>query len=210
MPGCTPSPVARPRAATSSRRRYARQVAGSGDPAEVWHTWVVRLGDDGPAVGYVQATVRPARRLGGAGLGRRTALAGSWDRPRGRRARARPRPRPGVRVASSPTCTPSTPPRSGWLPPSGWHPPTDWSTARSSGCASCRPRHRPERRPVVVVAIPHEPTGHPLQSPTTTGCFHGRTNAPTAGVMERGGAHRTAGCTSVGARGTLPPHCWAR
>ena len=41
-------------------RRYARQVAGSGDPAEVWRTWVVRLGDDGPAVGYVQATVRPA------------------------------------------------------------------------------------------------------------------------------------------------------
>ncbi len=41
-------------------RRYERQVAGSGDPDEVWHTWVVRLGDGGPAVGYVQATVRPA------------------------------------------------------------------------------------------------------------------------------------------------------
>jgi RimJ/RimL family protein N-acetyltransferase len=40
-------------------RRYARQVAGSGDPDETWHTWVVRLGDDGPAVGYVQATVGP-------------------------------------------------------------------------------------------------------------------------------------------------------
>ena len=39
------------------RQRYARQGAGSGDPDEVWHTWVVRLGDDGPAVGYVQATV---------------------------------------------------------------------------------------------------------------------------------------------------------
>ena len=39
-------------------RRYERQVAGSGDPDEVWHTWVVRLGDGGPAVGYVQATVR--------------------------------------------------------------------------------------------------------------------------------------------------------
>ena len=39
--------------------RYARQVAGSPDPQEEWHNWVVRLGDDGPAVGYVQATVRP-------------------------------------------------------------------------------------------------------------------------------------------------------
>lgn len=39
--------------------RYARQAAGSGDPAERWHNWVVRLGDEGPAVGYVQATVRP-------------------------------------------------------------------------------------------------------------------------------------------------------
>ena len=40
-------------------QRYARQVAGSSDPAEQWHNWVVRLGDDGPAVGYVQATVHP-------------------------------------------------------------------------------------------------------------------------------------------------------
>lgn len=40
--------------------RYERQVAGSGDPAEQWHNWVVRLGDGGPAVGYVQATVGPA------------------------------------------------------------------------------------------------------------------------------------------------------
>ena len=43
--------------------RYARQSQGSGDPAEQWHTWVVRLGDDGPAVGYVQATVRPRRSV---------------------------------------------------------------------------------------------------------------------------------------------------
>ena len=41
-------------------RRYARQVAGSGDPAEQWHNWVVRLGDGGPVVGYVQATVHPS------------------------------------------------------------------------------------------------------------------------------------------------------
>ncbi|HET6967688.1 MAG TPA: GNAT family N-acetyltransferase, partial [Ornithinibacter sp.] len=43
--------------------RYARHADGSGDPGEEWHTWVVRLGDDGPAVGYVQATVRPAEGL---------------------------------------------------------------------------------------------------------------------------------------------------
>jgi 3-oxoadipate enol-lactonase len=41
--------------------RYARHAAGSGDPDEEWHTWVVRSGDGGPAVGYVQATVRPAQ-----------------------------------------------------------------------------------------------------------------------------------------------------
>jgi RimJ/RimL family protein N-acetyltransferase len=39
--------------------RYARQVAGPADPAEEWHNWVVRLGEPGPAVGYVQATVTP-------------------------------------------------------------------------------------------------------------------------------------------------------
>lgn len=39
------------------RQRYGRQVAGSGEPANRWHTWVVRLGDGGPAVGFVQATV---------------------------------------------------------------------------------------------------------------------------------------------------------
>jgi RimJ/RimL family protein N-acetyltransferase len=41
-------------------RRYERQVAGSGRPDEVWHNWVVRPGVEGPAVGYVQATLRPA------------------------------------------------------------------------------------------------------------------------------------------------------
>ena len=40
-------------------RRYARQVAGPDDPAQEWHNWVVRLGADGPAVGYVQATLGP-------------------------------------------------------------------------------------------------------------------------------------------------------
>ncbi len=42
--------------------RYTRQVAGSMDPQEQWHNWVVRVGEDGPAAGYVQATVRPADR----------------------------------------------------------------------------------------------------------------------------------------------------
>lgn len=37
--------------------RYARQVAGPRDDVYAWHTWVVRLADDGCAAGYVQATV---------------------------------------------------------------------------------------------------------------------------------------------------------
>lgn len=37
--------------------RYARQVAGPGDDVYAWHTWIVRLADEGTAVGYVQATV---------------------------------------------------------------------------------------------------------------------------------------------------------
>jgi RimJ/RimL family protein N-acetyltransferase len=46
-----------PPSAAELEARYVRQVAGSGDPAQEWHSWVVRLGDDGPATGYVQATV---------------------------------------------------------------------------------------------------------------------------------------------------------
>lgn len=42
------------------RARYTRQVAGPDDRAQEWQNWVVRLGDDGPAVGYVQATIGPA------------------------------------------------------------------------------------------------------------------------------------------------------
>lgn len=64
--------------------RYARHADGSGDPGEEWHTWVARLGEDGPAVGYVQATVRPREGLAelawlvgspwqGRGLARRAA-----------------------------------------------------------------------------------------------------------------------------------------
>ena len=49
-----------PPSRTVLEQRYARQVAGSLDPAEQWHNWVVRLGAGGPAVGYVQATVGPA------------------------------------------------------------------------------------------------------------------------------------------------------
>ena len=96
-----------------TRTALRAQVAGPGRPDEEWHNWVVRLGADGPAVGYVQATVDP-RRGGRARLGGRGALAGAGHRPRGRRAwcsstcgsRARS---PG----SSPTCTPTTSPRSG-------------------------------------------------------------------------------------------------
>ena len=39
------------------RARYARQVAGSGRPDEVWLNWIVRVA--GVPVGYVQATVEP-------------------------------------------------------------------------------------------------------------------------------------------------------
>jgi RimJ/RimL family protein N-acetyltransferase len=51
-----------PPSRTALEQRYARQVAGSGDPTQEWHNWVVRLGADGAAVGYVQATVAPADR----------------------------------------------------------------------------------------------------------------------------------------------------
>ncbi|MBM6399769.1 GNAT family N-acetyltransferase [Phycicoccus sp. MQZ13P-5] len=39
------------------RARYAGQLRGPVDPDEEWHTWVVRDGDDGPLVGFVQATL---------------------------------------------------------------------------------------------------------------------------------------------------------
>lgn len=37
--------------------RYRHQVAGSGRPGEVWRNWIVRLVDDGCAIGFVQADV---------------------------------------------------------------------------------------------------------------------------------------------------------
>ncbi|MGW4230119.1 GNAT family N-acetyltransferase [Streptomyces sp. NPDC004980] len=40
------------------RARYARQSAGSPDPAELWWNWVLRVRTDGRLTGYVQATVR--------------------------------------------------------------------------------------------------------------------------------------------------------
>ncbi|MGG5258823.1 GNAT family N-acetyltransferase [Phycicoccus avicenniae] len=39
------------------RERYARQLRGPEDADEEWHTWVVREGEDGPLVGFVQATL---------------------------------------------------------------------------------------------------------------------------------------------------------
>jgi RimJ/RimL family protein N-acetyltransferase len=39
------------------RVRYATLEAGSGSPTEEWLNWIVRRGDDGAAIGYVQATV---------------------------------------------------------------------------------------------------------------------------------------------------------
>lgn len=37
--------------------RYRSQVAGSGREDEVWYNWIVRLGESGTAVGFVQATI---------------------------------------------------------------------------------------------------------------------------------------------------------
>jgi RimJ/RimL family protein N-acetyltransferase len=39
------------------RSRYQRMVAGSPDPAVVWHNWVIRLRDEARLTGTVQATV---------------------------------------------------------------------------------------------------------------------------------------------------------
>lgn len=37
--------------------RYEAQVAGPEEPDEHWHNWVIRLGDEGAAVGFVQTTI---------------------------------------------------------------------------------------------------------------------------------------------------------
>jgi RimJ/RimL family protein N-acetyltransferase len=40
------------------RARYARQVAGhSADRRQEWRNWIIRAHQDGPAAGYVQATI---------------------------------------------------------------------------------------------------------------------------------------------------------
>ncbi|MGN5636427.1 GNAT family N-acetyltransferase [Streptomyces sp. AC154] len=46
-----------PQDAEALRSRYARQTAGSPDPAERWWNWVLRVRGDGRLAGYVQATV---------------------------------------------------------------------------------------------------------------------------------------------------------
>jgi RimJ/RimL family protein N-acetyltransferase len=43
------------------RERYRAQVLGPPDATEQWHNWIVRLAGHGPAIGYVQATVRGDR-----------------------------------------------------------------------------------------------------------------------------------------------------
>ncbi|MFE7623875.1 GNAT family N-acetyltransferase [Streptomyces sp. NPDC057509] len=47
-----------PETAEALRARYARQTAGSPDPAELWWNWVLRERETGRLIGYVQATVR--------------------------------------------------------------------------------------------------------------------------------------------------------
>ena len=37
--------------------RFRHQVAGPSAVGEVWHNWIVRLGDPGGCVGFVQATL---------------------------------------------------------------------------------------------------------------------------------------------------------
>ena len=39
------------------RARYAAQVAGSSNPAERWHNWIIRDAESNEAAGFVQATV---------------------------------------------------------------------------------------------------------------------------------------------------------
>ena len=38
-------------------RRYEALVAGSGSDGELWCNWIMRIGDGGPEIGFVQATV---------------------------------------------------------------------------------------------------------------------------------------------------------
>jgi len=47
----------RPATLEELRRQYAGWVAGSGNDHERWLNWIVRLGDGGPAIGTMQATV---------------------------------------------------------------------------------------------------------------------------------------------------------
>ncbi|MFI8001756.1 GNAT family N-acetyltransferase [Streptomyces sp. NPDC086010] len=50
-----------PEDAAALRARYARQSAGSPDPAELWWNWVLRVRADGRLAGYAQATLRAGR-----------------------------------------------------------------------------------------------------------------------------------------------------
>jgi RimJ/RimL family protein N-acetyltransferase len=57
------------------RAQYRRWLAGSGNPAEIWLNWVVRLRETSEAVGTVQATVTLADAAGPAGAGGSPGLA---------------------------------------------------------------------------------------------------------------------------------------
>lgn len=46
-----------PPAAAELRSRYQSWAAGSPDPAQSWHNWVIRLREEGCLAGWVQATV---------------------------------------------------------------------------------------------------------------------------------------------------------
>jgi RimJ/RimL family protein N-acetyltransferase len=47
----------RPPTLAELQKRYRAQSAGSPSEGETWHNWIIRLVEDGVAVGFVQATV---------------------------------------------------------------------------------------------------------------------------------------------------------
>lgn len=66
------------------RARYARQSAGSPDPAVLWGNWVVRVRGDGRLVGTVQATVADGAAEVAWVIGTAWQGRGSRGRPRTR------------------------------------------------------------------------------------------------------------------------------
>lgn len=64
-----------PDTAPQLRSRYARMLAGPGNPAESWCNWVIRLREDRQLAGTVQATVSPDADGDGDGDGLHAEIA---------------------------------------------------------------------------------------------------------------------------------------